>query len=87
MANKLTLNTTKDSWLITESRYNLTKIQTNLIITIGHNNIKRISKLESLGVIIDDQLNWKDNVHSVCKKTSKGIGILRSVNLLFQKIL
>ena len=30
-----------------------------------------------LGVIIDDKLNWKENILSICKKTSKGIGMLR----------
>jgi hypothetical protein len=47
------------------------------IITIGNNNIKRVYKTKSLGIIIDDKLNWKENIHSICKGTSKGTGMLR----------
>ena len=63
--------------MIIGSKHNLTKIQTDPIITIGNNNIKRVYKTKSLGVIIDDKLNWKDNVHSIRRKISKGIGIIR----------
>jgi hypothetical protein len=76
-ANKLTLNTTKTEFMIIGSKHNLTKVQTDPIITIGNNNIKRVYKTKSLGIIIDDKLNWKENIHSICKKTSKGIGMLR----------
>ena len=48
------------------SKLNLTKVLTD-------GNIKRVYKTKSLGVI-DDKPNW--NVHSICTKTSKGIGIL-----------
>ena len=63
--------------MIIGSKHNLTKVQTDPIITIGNNNIKRVYKTKSLGIIIDDKLNWKENIHSICKKTSKGIGMLR----------
>ena len=76
-ANKLTLNATKTEFMIIGSKHNLTKVQTDPIITIGNNNIKRVYKTKSLGIIIGDKLNWKENIHSICKKTSKGIGMLR----------
>jgi hypothetical protein len=52
------------------------RVQTDPIITIGNNNIKRVYKTKNLGIITDDMLNWKENIHSICKKTSKGIGML-----------
>ena len=76
-ANKLTLNATKTEFIIIGSKHNLTKAQTDPIITIGNNNIKRVYKTKSLGIIINDKLNWKENIHSICKKTSKGIGMPR----------
>jgi hypothetical protein len=30
-----------------------------------------------LGVIIDEKLDWKEHVNLICKKVSKGIGVLR----------
>ena len=68
-ANKLTLNATKTEFMIIGSKHNLTKVQTDPIITIGNNNIKRVYKTKSLRIIIDDKLNWKENIHSICKKT------------------
>ena len=76
-ANKLTLNTTKTEFMIIGSKHNLTKVQSDPTITIGNNNIKRVYQTKSLGVIIDDKLNWKENILSICKKTSEGIGMLR----------
>ena len=38
-ANKLTLNATKTEFMIIGSKHNLTKVQTDPIITIGNNNI------------------------------------------------
>ena len=75
-ANKLTLNTTKTEFMIIGSKHNLTKVQSDPTITIGNNNIKRVYQTKSLGVIIDDKLNCKENILSICKKTSKGIGML-----------
>ena len=76
-ANKLKLNTTKTEFMVIGSKHNLTKVQSDPTITIGNNNIKRVYQIKSLGVIIDDKLNWKKNILSICKKTSKGIGMLR----------
>jgi hypothetical protein len=86
-ANKLTLNTTKTEFMIIGSKHKLTKVQTDQIITIGNNNIKRVYKTKSLGIIIDDKLHWKENIHSICKKTSKGIRMLRFCKSLFPEIL
>ena len=75
-ANKLTLNTTKTEFMIIGSKHNLTKVQSDPTITIGNNNIKRVYQTKSLGVIIDNKLNWEENILSICKKTSKGIGMV-----------
>jgi hypothetical protein len=66
--NKLTLITTKTEFMIIGSKHNLTKVQRDPIITIGNKNIKRVYKTKSLGIIIDDKLNWKENIHSICRK-------------------
>jgi hypothetical protein len=47
-AKKLTLNATKTEFMIIGSKHNLTKVQTDPIITIGNNNIKRVYKTKSL---------------------------------------
>lgn len=44
---------------------------------MGENAIKRVRKTKSLGVIIDEKLDWKDHIQSISKKASKGIEALR----------
>ena len=48
--------------MIIGSKHNLAKVQTDSIITVGNNNIKRVYKTKSLGIKIDDKLNWKENI-------------------------
>ena len=57
--------------MIIGSKHNLTKVQSDPTITIENNNIKRVYQTKSLGVIIDDKLNWKENILSIVRKLQK----------------
>jgi hypothetical protein len=46
-------------------------------INIGGGNLSQVSKTRSLGILIDENLNWYDQIDNISKKASKGIGILR----------
>ena len=43
--------------MIVGSRPRLNKINNDLEIELGGNNIKRVKETKTLGVIVDDQLN------------------------------
>ena len=77
VANKLTLNTTKTEFMIIGSRHNLAKIKKDPIISIREKKIQRVRKTKSLEVIIDEKLDWKEQIDAISKKVSKGIGALR----------
>ena len=47
------------------------------IINTGGKNLRRVSKTKSLGILMDENLNWNDQIDNISKKASKGIGILR----------
>ena len=66
-ANKLSLNISKSNFL----NFTLHK-QTSNNITL--NNTTLVTKY--LGVLIDDKLKWKEHIHHVNLKLSKGIGLL-----------
>ena len=55
----------------------LNKINNDLEIELGGNNIKRVKETKTLGVIIDDQLNCQTHLDSTVTKVSKGIGMIR----------
>ena len=58
-ANKLTLNTSKTEYMIVGSRQRLGKIRYE----------------ETLGVNVDDQLEWNSHINTITTKVSKGIGM------------
>ena len=63
--------------MIIGSKHNLAKIEKDPIILIRENKVQRVRKTKSLGVIIDEKLDWKEHVEAISKKASKGIGALR----------
>ena len=77
LANKLTVNVDKSEYMLIGSRQRLAGIDIEPIINIGGKNLRRVSKTKSLGILIDENLNWNDQIDNISKKASKGIGILR----------
>ena len=71
------MNKEKIEYMIAGSRQGLNKITNDLEIDLGGNNIKRVNETETLGVIVDDQLNWKTHLDSIVTKVSNGIGMIR----------
>ena len=63
--------------MIIGSRHNLAKTKKDPIILIREKKIQRVWKTKSLGVIIDEKLDWKEQINAISKKVSKGIGALR----------
>ena len=45
-------------------------------ICVNNEVIKRVDKLELLGVILDSNLNFTDHISSICKKASQRTGVL-----------
>ena len=51
-------------------------------------NRKEISEVESIkfhGINIDNRLNWKHHIDSICNKVSKNIGIILTARRVFNK--
>ena len=76
--NKLTLNIKKCNFMIFS---NINKVfpQEKPIILINDSEIYQVPYTKFLGVIIDDRLNWKHHIDSVCMKSMKMLGILRKI--------
>ena len=58
------------------SRQRLNDIQTPTI-RLGDAEVNRVTEIKTLGVVVDDQLLWKNHVGATIAKVSKGIGMLR----------
>ena len=86
-ANKLSLNSKKTKYLLFHSsKKQIPDLLPN--ISIDMNRIEREKVTKFLGVLIDENLSWKQQIDSVWKKVSKGIGILYGArNFLNKKLL
>ena len=67
----------KTEYMIIGSRNRLNQIHSNPEIVIGEQTIERVVRKEFLGVIVDEKLNWHEQVDTQCKKISKNVALLR----------
>lgn len=77
LANKLTLNVKKTEYMLIGSRQKLSKVNSDPILRIGSESINRVSLTKTLGVLVDENITWRNHIDHVAKKAAKGIGLLR----------
>ena len=73
-ANKLSLNFDKTNFVIFHPPQK--KLIHTFRIELKDNVIKQELYVKYLGIIIDSNLSWKQHVHELCKKLSRGVGVL-----------
>ena len=61
--------------MIIGTRQRLAKIQKNTSVSCGGKLLKQVYSKKTLGVLIDDNLCWNEQIDNISKKVSKGIGI------------
>ena len=76
--NRLVLNYDKTNVMIIGSRSKLTDI-TEFNVEVNAVVLKRVNKTKCLGVIIDDELKWNDQVDKVVSTVQAKLGMLRRV--------
>ena len=77
VANKLTLNVNKTEYMIIGTRQKFKNFSSDMNINIGGKNLIQVVSKKVLGIIIDDQLRWDEQIDDISKKVSQGIGMLR----------
>ena len=82
IAKKLTLNMTKTEFMLIGSRQRLYALTNPPIPEINGAPITQVSVAKSLGVLIDNNLNWSSHVDKLTKKVASGIGALKRIRHL-----
>ena len=78
--NKLSLNIEKSEFMLLGTRNRLNKInESNVDIRIKGMQLKRVKKCKHLGIIIDENLTWRDHIINIQKKTGTGLHMLKTV--------
>jgi hypothetical protein len=75
--NKLTHNTEKTEFMLIASKRKLKQYSGNPNITIGSHNIKQVINKKVLGIILDEELKWREHTDAQRKNISKSIALLR----------
>ena len=70
---RLILNQSKTKVLLLGSWQNLCK-SPNFCIQLYENTVKRVAKVSFLGVVLEENLSWKDHVEYVSSKVSRRLG-------------
>lgn len=73
---KLTVNTDKTKYLFLK-----TPNKTNINVTYNHRTIERVPETTYLGVIINQQIDWKQHIVHVQSKTSAIADLLRRITI------
>jgi len=83
--NKLSLNVNKTKCMAFRTPQ---KRITPPLITLCHRNIEYVKQFNLLGIVFDENLNWKSHVSHISSKISKTIGIMNKLkHILPQHIL
>ena len=82
MHNRLNINIAKTNYLL----YTRSTVDVNVYSLVLNNNvIERKTFVKFLGVIIDDKINWKEHVNSLCTKLSHDVAMLIVAKYCFPK--
>lgn len=75
--NKLKINIEKTVFMFLSNKVN--KSENNINVKINNEQLTQVKETKYLGIIIDDQLNFKSNYNYIIKKISKKINFLSRI--------
>ena len=79
--NRLSLNVTKTNYMFFENR----KLTVDISVKINKETINRVNVTKSVGVMIDDKLNWKNHICLVKLKLSKSCAVMYRASFLIDR--
>ena len=81
-ANKLALNLTKTEFMLVASRQKLSTFPEIPSFSINDHPMEQVSSTKSLGVHIDQNMNWECHVQNICKKIASALGAIKRIRHL-----
>ena len=79
-ANKLTLNMTKTEFMLIASRQKLSQFTESPSLTINENAVEQVTSFKSLGVYVDQNINWECHIENISMKIACAIGEINSAS-------
>ena len=80
-ANKLTLTMTKTEFMLIASKQKLSQFTESPSLTINENAIEQVTSAKSLGVYVDQNINWECHIENI-SKIACAIGAIKRIRHL-----
>ena len=80
IANELTLTMAKTDFMLTGSRQKLNNLPSLPSLNINNVPITHSQCFKSFGVLIDENLTWKNHADALAKKIASGIGAMKRIS-------
>ena len=81
--NKLALNESKTKFIIFHTHHN--KPPDSFRITLNNVDLERVDNTKFLGVIIQENLNWKKHIDYICERVSRATALLARLKYYLPK--
>ena len=82
--NKLSLNVEKTEFILLGTRSKLRNIHDDKItVTINGTPLKRVHTCKHLGVIVDENITWRNHIDHVRRKALAGVHVIKKVKNIF----
>ena len=82
LSNKLKLNVKKCEFMVIGSKHRLKRLPRNMTISLNQEAIPRVSSCKYLGMIVDENLDWKLHIKAVCRKVVLNIYLLKRIRYM-----
>ena len=73
---------TKTEFMLIGSRQRLSTLAVSLMITIYDDQVSQVTTAKSLGVTIDNKLDWSSHIDELTKKVASDIGAIKRIRHL-----
>jgi len=84
-ANKLSVNASKTNFMIMGTQQKTAKCIDQINIILDGTQLTRVNQTKFLGVIIDENLTWKDHIDGISKTISRNVGVLNKLKHFIPK--
>ena len=78
--NNMALHPSKTKCMVIGTRPKIKQLNMELCLTINGSNIENVTEQKLLGIFIDNTLNWRLQIDTICKKVNQQIALLKRIN-------
>ena len=84
--NKLSVNASKTNFMMMGTTRQTSKPENSIKVILDNVELSRVNKTKFLGVLIDENLTWKDHIDAISKTMSRNVGMINKLKLFVPNV-